>query len=138
MNTQPSLSTARNEDWEPPPIDFVKLNWDAAVNRVHYKVGIGIAARDNEGNILATLRKRQDLFPNPLLAKTFAALQSATLGSELGLRKIILEGDSKKVVMAIQGHMEGLNCFGMLVTDIRIKLQCYEHCSIIHIPREAN
>lgn len=38
----------------------------------------------------------------------------------------------------VQGCMEDMSCFGMLVIDIRIKLHCSENGSISHIPREAN
>lgn len=61
VTTQPSLSTAWNAVWAPPPKDCAKLNWDVAVDRVYCKVGIGIVVHESEGNIPATMRKRQDL-----------------------------------------------------------------------------
>lgn len=84
---------------------------------------------------MATIRKKQDLVPDPLVAETYAALQAAIFGSELGLRRIILEGDASKVVKAVQSTVEDLNCFGMLVSDIRLQLQNFEHWSIRHIHR---
>ncbi|KAF5468800.1 hypothetical protein F2P56_012920 [Juglans regia] len=124
--------------WERPPPGFYKINWDVGVDTIHCKIGIGVVVTDEEANILATMRKRQDLFPDPLTAEAYAALKVSIFGFELGLRKIILEGDSKKVVMAVQNQSLDDTYFGMLISDIRAKMHCYEESSINHIKREGN
>lgn len=60
--------------WEAPPQGKLKLNWDAALDKISCKVGVGAVISDGEGRVLATLRMQNDLYPDPLTAKAFAAL----------------------------------------------------------------
>lgn len=67
----------------------------------HYKLGIGIAVRDEVGNFFATTRKIESCAPDLAIAKAKRALIAADFGMQLGMRKVELEGDSMKVVMTI-------------------------------------
>lgn len=68
VTNQLAITNNRFDRWEAPPRDSYKINWDAVVDRVHCKVGIGIVVWDWEGKVLATMRKKQDLFPYSLVA----------------------------------------------------------------------
>ncbi|XP_042944781.1 uncharacterized protein LOC122278662 [Carya illinoinensis] len=54
--------------WSAPPLHAFKANWDASVDKVQCKVGIGVVIRDWNGCVVATLRSQRDLLPDPLLA----------------------------------------------------------------------
>lgn len=73
--------------WEPPPLNTYKLNGDAAVNKIYSRIGICVIARDYAGKAITTLRIKRSLFPEPLLAKSYGALQATIFGLELELRK---------------------------------------------------
>lgn len=70
----------------------------------HPKIGIGVIARDYEMKVIATLRMNKNLFPNPLLAKSYEALQATIFGLELGLRKVIIEYDSLQIIRAFKNE----------------------------------
>lgn len=40
-----------------PPKDIIKINWDVAVDKNTCKIGVGAAARDWEGHVLATIEQ---------------------------------------------------------------------------------
>ena len=46
--------------WEAPTNDFVKLNWDADVDKIRMKIEIGVIFRDGMGQVLATLSSLRD------------------------------------------------------------------------------
>jgi hypothetical protein len=41
------------QQWNKPPFDVIKLNWDVVVDKEGQKMGVGIIARDHHGAILA-------------------------------------------------------------------------------------
>lgn len=107
-----SFNIARNATWECLPIGFCKINWDVAVDRLNFTIGIGVAVRDEKGDFLATMRKKKLLNPDPLIAKATGTLIAVNFGIELGMRKVVLKRDSKRVVMAIQKQVTDESYFG--------------------------
>ncbi|KAG6645401.1 hypothetical protein CIPAW_08G120100 [Carya illinoinensis] len=69
-----ALKQQTSPPWEAPPQGKFKVNWDASVDEVSCKVGVGAVLRDWNSKVLATLRMEQDLFPDPHMAEAFAAL----------------------------------------------------------------
>jgi hypothetical protein len=50
LHRNDSIPTAPvNEVWQKPPIGSIKVNWDAAVDKARNRVGLGIIARDSNG-----------------------------------------------------------------------------------------
>ena len=93
--------------WKSPPLGCYKVNVDGAVfkDRGHY--GIGVVVRNNKWQIMGALSK---LFPFPLGAleiEAKAAEVGAAFAWDLGLRDIILEGESQTVMAAIANHDPG-------------------------------
>ncbi|KAF5469111.1 hypothetical protein F2P56_013207 [Juglans regia] len=111
---------------------------DAAVDRIQCKIGIGLIIRDWNGRVVATSRKFRPLFPDPLLAEAMGAIEASCFGLQLGIKRIILEGDSKIVISAINNREENWSAMGMLIEDVKIKLNSYEEWSASHVRREGN
>jgi hypothetical protein len=40
------------QGWKKPPLDFVKLNWDASLDTNSKRMGVGDLIRDSAGNVL--------------------------------------------------------------------------------------
>lgn len=62
-----------------------KVNWDAAMDRLHCRVAIGVIVRYWTGQVIATLRSRRDLFPDAMLAEIVTALKAVILYNQLNL-----------------------------------------------------
>ncbi|XP_041025479.1 uncharacterized protein LOC121265876 [Juglans microcarpa x Juglans regia] len=72
------------ETCQAPPLDWIKLNWDSAIDKARGLVGVGVVVRNSLGRIIATLRTKKHLYPDPLLAEAFGALKTMQFGLELG------------------------------------------------------
>ncbi|XP_041011376.1 uncharacterized protein LOC121255167 [Juglans microcarpa x Juglans regia] len=119
---------------------FFKLNLDAALSKVHYKVGISVIIRDWEGKIRATLRMKRDLFLNPFLAEVVAvaALHATLFCQDVGFKYIILEGDALQGVQGIQNSAEVGTSTCMIMADTRSMLANFDSWSVQHIERNKN
>ncbi|XP_041004142.1 uncharacterized protein LOC121249507 [Juglans microcarpa x Juglans regia] len=94
-SNQDSVQTCNSDmDWQAPPSNWIKMNWDSAVDKAKGIIGVGVAVRDNLGQIIATMRTKKHIFPDPLLAEAFGALKTVQFGLELGLSQVIIEGNS--------------------------------------------
>ena len=77
-------------------------------------------------------------FLEPLAAKTWAAGQALQFGKEMGFFGIILEGDAKLVVDAINLEANDLSRIGHLVLDVRNLLHDFEQWKVQAMGRHAN
>ncbi|KAG6653325.1 hypothetical protein CIPAW_05G068400 [Carya illinoinensis] len=109
-----SPSQQNNSHWEAPPQGKIKVNWDASVDKISCKVGVGVIIQDWKSQVLATLRMKQDLFPDPHMAEAFAAFQAVLL------------------------QKEDLNYTGLITADTRDILNIFNSWSTRHIVRAIN
>ncbi|XP_041025461.1 uncharacterized protein LOC121265855 [Juglans microcarpa x Juglans regia] len=124
LEVQRSASSRPNNssiiEWQAPPMHFHKLNWDAVVDRTRAGVGIGTVVRNYEGKIVATMRRSQCMFRLPSLAEAYGALQVVSFAMDLGLTKVIVEGDSLQTIQALKKEEDQLNYFGMFVSEANL------------------
>ncbi|KAK9986180.1 hypothetical protein SO802_031131 [Lithocarpus litseifolius] len=93
--------------WRPPPFGWYKANIDEAVFKELGHCEIRVVVRNDKGQLMGALSK---LLPYPLGAleiEAKAAKIGTTFAWELGLREIILEGDSQTVMAFIANHDSG-------------------------------
>jgi ribonuclease HI len=75
---------------------------------------------------------------NPLAAEAWAGGQALKFGRELHLNNIILEGDAKIVVDAINlGETNGSK-IGILVEDMKLMMLGFPQCTVCAVGRVAN
>jgi hypothetical protein len=61
------------------------------------------------------------------------------LGQEIGVQKMILEGDAaKQIIDAIQEKDRQDSMIGHLIDDVRLSLNNIPECKVDHVHREAN
>jgi hypothetical protein len=80
--------------------DFVKVNWDAAVDKNKRNMGVGDIIRDRMGEVLTTLSTPKDYIIDPNLAEAMSALRAVTFSHEMWFTKMVLEGDALQDVHA--------------------------------------
>jgi ribonuclease HI len=109
VNSGPRAAEPR---WLKPSPGWVKLNWDAAVSSSTNKMGVGVVARNEDGDFVAGLTASLPHVRDPLIAEILAAWRAVELGRELGYQRIVLEGDSLVTIKAlikislVQGAMD--------------------------------
>jgi hypothetical protein len=123
--------------WSKPSVGVIKMNWDAAMNRLKKLVGVGIIARDSCGKVLASVCSIQRYIADPSTAEAWGARQGADFGRVMGYSNVILEGDALEVVLALQND-EGASSFGNLVIETKGLLSCFGSGLFQHVGREGN
>jgi hypothetical protein len=88
------IQTSRQLRWHPPPDDFIKINWDAAINEKERCIGLGIVARDSMGEFMGAKSIMKPIVVEARLAEAMAALLAVLYGKEAGFQKIVYEGDA--------------------------------------------
>ncbi|XP_040996051.1 uncharacterized protein LOC121242225 [Juglans microcarpa x Juglans regia] len=134
----PTPDLGRSSQWEAPPRGKLKLNWDVALEKNNCKVGVGAVIRDWEGTVKATMRKKHDLYPDPLLAEAYALLQATIFCKSLGWKEIILEGDSLQVVNFLKTGEVNDSYVGTMIRDTKSILNSFTSWTVRHILRAGN
>ena len=106
--------------WKPPSVDFVKINVDGAVFPDENKFGIGVVIRNHEGQVLASQSLKLHQAYSPGLIEDIVVYSGIILASDIGFHKVVVEGDSKVVMMVLQHGREILKPNGLLIEDIRL------------------
>ncbi|KAL8554186.1 hypothetical protein ACS0TY_002410 [Phlomoides rotata] len=57
---------------------------------------------------------------------------------DLGLQNVVIEGDSKIVIDAINLNVEGVSAFHDVISTCRLLVSEFNNCSILFAKREAN
>ena len=87
--------------WKPPPKDVYLINVDGAIPAMEGNSGIGVIVRDWNNQVVAALSMPLSGRFAVEETEAIAMEQGIVLAKELGLNKIILEGDSMQTVQAI-------------------------------------
>lgn len=123
--------------WEKPPVDWVKINVDAALFEDIGSIGLGSIVRGAEGRFIAAMsRRRAGLIP-PREAEALC-LKSALLWLQtMGYRKCIYETDSQILARACQG-VSGSSYFHAIVRDCIDLFQHFDDVKVCFVYRSAN
>ena len=112
----------RSEDlrWKPPNFGLYKINFDGAVFGDQVSAGIGVVIRDWEGQIIATLSQKV-WYPGSVdLVEALAACRAISFAKELSIHQLVIEGDSLRVIQAINGSRPVQKMYGHVIDDIRL------------------
>ena len=85
--------------WRPPDSGWYKINVDWAVFKEEGSCGVVI--RNEEDCLMGAMSKKLPFPLGPLEAEARAAEEGIILAWELGLSKVVVEGDAKTVMVAL-------------------------------------
>ena len=100
--TQARTSQARLIKWKPPPPGYFKINYDGALYSSSNCSGIGIVIRDHEGLVIAPLAQSVNQAYKPVEIEAMAAARAIEFAAEIGMDRVVLEGDSSVVTEAFE------------------------------------
>ena len=124
--------------WSPPPMGFYKANFDAALFEESNFAGIGVVIRDCYGEVIGALSQKILLSQSVEQAEALAASRAVKFATELCLFEVIFEGDSLRVIAAINSSGACHPMFGHIVEEIRSLSSSLASCQFQHICREGN
>ena len=124
--------------WKPPADGSYKANFDGAIFAETSEAGIGVIIRNDQGAVMASLSQRIP-YPHSVEAVEAYAARSATqFAIDLGFRDMIFEGDSFKIITALQHHSPCNTQYGHLITDTKTIAQAFISCHYVHVKRDGN
>ncbi|XVF29293.1 hypothetical protein REPUB_Repub15cG0108600 [Reevesia pubescens] len=133
----PRRTQIRNK-WAPPPMNFVKVNFDVSLQEQQRCCGIGVVTRNHVGQIVAVGALRMEYVTTAFLAEAIAVMTALEFASDLGFHFIILEGDSLCVVKNLQVNEQNLSSIGPVIEERRFKFVLFHKCCVGHVLRSGN
>lgn len=127
-----------NAVWSPAPDNSVKINVDAALFKLQKSAGLGLVARDHNGNIVAWLSQNSSAFGASEVAETVAVVEGLKLALEFGWSNILIEGDNITVMKSFQNSEDCLSSAGVYVQEGLMLLDSFSYVDFLHIRREGN
>lgn len=124
--------------WYSPLPEKYKANWDTAVDLKEKRIGIGVIIRDRRGMVFVALSKTIRAIYDPTTIEAVAALYAIELSRDTGLTKVLLEGDSNIVVMALNGMDPSWCRYGQVIDDAKAVLNTFHGWEVRYVKREAN
>ncbi|XP_059458269.1 uncharacterized protein LOC132187853 [Corylus avellana] len=124
--------------WTKPPQGYVKINWDASVDKQRNRMGVGVVIRDHEGGVVAMFCTSKEFVQDPTMAEAIGAWEAVKLAQRLELRQALFEGDSLEVVRMMQREDGCWTTYGQIVNDAQERLQHLNGWGINHVGRSAN
>ncbi|XP_041004005.1 uncharacterized protein LOC121249359 [Juglans microcarpa x Juglans regia] len=96
-----SASSSLIPTWKPPNRPFVKVNFDAAFDKINGRMGMGIVIGDHAGSLKTCLTASRDNIHSVFQAEGEALHRAMSLCLELGMCHVIFEGDAKVIIDAV-------------------------------------
>ncbi|KAF5478245.1 hypothetical protein F2P56_004821 [Juglans regia] len=127
-----------NTKWLPPNDYFMKINYDAFVNKEEKKMGIGMTARNHVGEILFSCCVVRKFVGEIEVAETLALWKAMETGAELNLQGVVFEGDAQTIAKAVNSKDVYHGWIDQQVLDIKEVLSHRPSWSVHSIFREGN
>lgn len=81
--------------------NYININWDVAIDNTTKQGGFGIVARNQEGELLATVCYKQSNVHPPKLAESLSQLRAIKFYQDFAYQHIILEGNALLIIQAV-------------------------------------
>nr|POF20217.1 hypothetical protein CFP56_36003 [Quercus suber] len=85
----------------------------------------------NTGLVLASLSRQIPLPATILEVETLAARRALEFVADIGVNRVILEGDSSILIKALQGRNHSLAQFGHIAKDVKYIASCLQHSRVV-------
>nr|XP_023880683.1 uncharacterized protein LOC111993063 [Quercus suber] len=124
--------------WSPPRNGHFKINVDGAVFAAQKAVGVGVVIRDDEGRLEAALCRKITAPMGAVEAEAKAFEAGLLFAKAVGVRDIILEGDSLVVYNALCNISSPPSSIASIVQGIVDMSGEFRSVSYSHIRRQGN
>ena len=105
--------------WQPPGAGFFKINFDGAVFEDRKLASLGTVIRDESGLIIAALSQKVPLPSSVDTVEALVARRALIFAHEICIFKAVVEGDSLKVIQALNNPKPNRTQLGHIISDIQ-------------------
>uniref|UniRef100_A0A5B7A5C8 Reverse transcriptase zinc-binding domain-containing protein n=1 Tax=Davidia involucrata TaxID=16924 RepID=A0A5B7A5C8_DAVIN len=124
--------------WMPPVDGVYKLNIDGSWLPGENTGGVGGVIRDWKGEVIGGFAKPLIQCVSADHAKAMAILHGILFARDIGIQKLVVEGDCLGVISAIRCASKDLSDLGHILDDIKDCLACFCSWEVAHVRRSAN
>ena len=100
--------------------------------------GIGVVIRNSGGQVIGALSDRINLPAIVDDVEALACRKAISFALELGVEKVVLEGDSDIIIQALNSDSNCANSFGHIIEDIRALALNFASSCFSHVKRQGN
>ena len=108
VSDQPFTDQNLNAVWFPPPSDSIKVNSDAAISEAGDLIGVGIVARDSQGQVIFSAGKILSNCLDVQLAEASALRYGLELAGHFSIQNVICETDSQLTIQNLWSSLHDL------------------------------
>lgn len=125
------------ETWSAPPLAYLKVNIDVAMDFEHRCMGFGWVVRDHEGVVQGVVMKKVVGLYSVKEAEAMGAREALSWIKRKGWNKVIVESDAQVVTRAVEKG-DWRTPFGAIVRDIRLLLDHLMLVTLCFVRRDSN
>lgn len=126
------------QQWRPPELNQHKVNFDAAIFRATNLAGIGVVVRGWRDEFVGALSICVPLSHTVADMEALACQKAVEFAVEIGLQRVIFEGDSAMVINALNQGSAGLSTYGVVIEAIRCQAMVFRSSVFNHASRSCN
>ena len=115
-----------------------KVNFDATVFRRSNLAGIGVIARNHDGEAAGALSSPIPMAQSVADLEALACLKAVQFALEIGFTRVVFEGDSAVIINALLHSAGELASFGNILDDIRLHSSIFQFVKFVHVSRNCN
>nr|KJB22308.1 hypothetical protein B456_004G040000 [Gossypium raimondii] len=124
--------------WRHSKQGFFKINFDAAFDNSKNRLCSGIIVMNFKGDVLASKTMVHDNIPSKFAVEAIACLQAVTMGRDLGMKYVEIEGGSLIVIKKVKNPNKDKSAIGSYIHDIKEQNVTFYECKFQHARRAAN
>ncbi|XP_059461945.1 uncharacterized protein LOC132190935 [Corylus avellana] len=105
--------------WVPPPVGYVKINWDASIINSQHQMGVGVIVRDHTGKAMAMLCATKRSITNAPTVEAIGAWLAVDYAQRMGYQNVVFEGDALEIVRALNKEEDCWTTYGQIVNTAK-------------------
>ncbi|XVF19068.1 hypothetical protein REPUB_Repub11eG0078500 [Reevesia pubescens] len=133
-----SIISAEVTEWQKPKVNFVKANFDGALNVDEGFGGTRVIIRDEYGLVVSACSRFHNGVWDPKVAECLAMLDAINLAKDMGFQRVIFEGDAAQVVRFLNKPGDDLSVVGNLIMERNQNLRFFLFTEVKHVKRSLN
>ena len=126
------------QQWCPPEPHCYKVNFNAVVFRVSRLVGISVIVHNDGGETMGALSSSIPMAQSVADLKALACLKVVQFALELGLTRVVFEGDSIVIINALPHGVGDMASFGNILDNIRMHSAVFQFVEFVYVNRSCN